>query len=56
MYDGETEPGTTMVALTRDDTHIVIRDVPTHIFTTCVEEEVDAETGRRGFLRVQKQL
>ena len=44
---GETEPGTTTVALTRDDTTIVIRDVPAQICTTCGEEYVDAETGRR---------
>jgi len=35
---GETEAGTTTVALNRDDTPIVIRDVPAHIFTTCGEE------------------
>ncbi len=35
---GETEPGTTMVALTIDDTTIVIRDVPAHICTICGEE------------------
>jgi YgiT-type zinc finger domain-containing protein len=44
---GETEPGTTTVALTRDDTTIVIRDVPALICTTCGEEYVDATTGRR---------
>ena len=44
---GETEPGTTTVALTRDDPTIVIRDVSAHICTTCGEEYVDAETGRR---------
>jgi len=31
---GETEPGTTTVALTRDDTTIVIRDVSAQICTT----------------------
>ncbi len=44
---GETEPGTTTVALTRDDTTIVIRDVPAHICTISGEEYVDAETGSR---------
>ncbi len=44
---GETEPGTTTVALTRDDTTIVIRDVPALICTTCGEENVDAATSRR---------
>ncbi len=44
---GETEPGTTTVALTRDDTAIVIRDVPALVCTTCGEEYVDAATGRR---------
>ena len=44
---GETEPGTTRVALTRDDTTIVIRDVPALICTICGEEYVDAATGRR---------
>lgn len=44
---GETEPGTTTVALTRDDTTIVIRDVPAQICTTCGEEYVDATTGKR---------
>jgi YgiT-type zinc finger domain-containing protein len=44
---GETEPGTTTVALTRDETTIVIRDVPALICTTCGEEYMDAVTGRR---------
>ncbi len=44
---GETEPGTTTVALTRDDTTIVIRDVPAQICTICGEGYVDAATGRR---------
>jgi YgiT-type zinc finger domain-containing protein len=44
---GETEPGTTTVALTRDETTIVIRDVPALICTTCGEEYVDAVTGKR---------
>jgi YgiT-type zinc finger domain-containing protein len=42
--DGETESGTTKVAFTRDETTIVIRDVPAQICTTCGEEYVDAET------------
>ena len=44
---GETEPGTTTIALTRDDTTIVIREVPALICTICGEEYVDAATGRR---------
>ncbi len=44
---GETEPGTTTVALTRDETTVVIRDVPALICTTCGEEYVDAETDAR---------
>jgi YgiT-type zinc finger domain-containing protein len=44
---GETEPGTTTVALTRGETTIVIRDVPALICTTCGEEYVDAGTGKR---------
>ena len=44
---GETEPGTTTVALTREYTTIVIRDVPAHICTISGEEYVDAETGSR---------
>ena len=44
---GETELGTTTVALTRDDTTIVIRDVPALICTICGEEYVDAAMGRR---------
>jgi len=44
---GETEPGTTTVTLTRDETTVVIRDVPALICTTCGEEYVDAETGAR---------
>ena len=44
---GETEPGTTTVALTRDETTIVIRDVPALICTICGEEYVDAATGKR---------
>ena len=42
-----TEPGTTTVALTRDDTTMVIRDIPAQICTICGEEYVDAATGRR---------
>ncbi len=44
---GETEPGTTTVTLTRDETTVVIRDVPAQICTTCGEEYVDARTGKR---------
>jgi len=44
---GETEPGTTTVALTRGETTIVIRDVPAEICTICGEEYVDAVTGKR---------
>jgi YgiT-type zinc finger domain-containing protein len=44
---GETEPGTTTVTLTRDETTVVIRDVPAQICMTCGEEYVDAVTGRR---------
>ena len=44
---GETELGTTIVALTRDETTIVIRDVPALVCTTCGEEYVDALTGKR---------
>ena len=44
---GETEPGTTTVTLTRDETTIVIRDVPAQICTTCGEEYVDAVAGKR---------
>jgi YgiT-type zinc finger domain-containing protein len=45
--DGVTESGTTKVAFTRDETTIVIRDVPAQICTTCGEEYVDAETGKQ---------
>jgi YgiT-type zinc finger domain-containing protein len=41
---GETEPGTTTVALTRDDTTIVIRDVPALICTICGEEYMATAT------------
>jgi YgiT-type zinc finger domain-containing protein len=44
---GETEPGTTTVALTREDATIVIRDVPAQICTICGEYYVDAATGKR---------
>ncbi len=44
---GETEPGTKTVALTRDETTVVIRDVPALICTTCGEEYVGAVTGAR---------
>lgn len=44
---GETEPGTTTIALTRNETTIVIRDVPALICTTCSEEYVDVVTGKR---------
>ena len=44
---GETEPGTTTVALTRDETTIVIREVPALICTTCGEEYVDSAIGAR---------
>jgi YgiT-type zinc finger domain-containing protein len=43
----DTEPGTTTDTLTRDETTIVIRDVPAQICTTCGEEYVDAVTGKR---------
>jgi YgiT-type zinc finger domain-containing protein len=45
--DGETESGTTKVAFTRDETTIVIRDVPAQICTTSGEEYVDAETSKQ---------
>jgi YgiT-type zinc finger domain-containing protein len=51
---GETEPGTTTVALTREETTIVIRDVPAHICTTCGEEYVDAVIGKRLSLIAEK--
>ncbi len=41
------KPGTATVALTRDETTVVIREVPALICTTCGEEYVDAETGAR---------
>ena len=44
---GETEPGTTTVALTRGESTIVIREVPAQICTICGEEYVDAATGKR---------
>ncbi len=44
---GETEPSTTTVVLTRDETTIVIRDVPAQICMICGEEYVDAATGKR---------
>jgi YgiT-type zinc finger domain-containing protein len=44
---GETEPGTTAVALTREEITIVIRDVPAQICTTCGEEYVDAGMGKQ---------
>ena len=44
---GETELETTVVALTRDETTVVIRDVPALVYTTCGEEYVDAATGKR---------
>jgi len=44
---GETEPGTTTVALTRGETTIVIRDVPAEICPICGEEYVDAVTVKR---------
>ena len=44
---GETELGTTTVTLTKDETTVVIRGVPAQICTTCGEEYVDAETGKR---------
>jgi YgiT-type zinc finger domain-containing protein len=44
---GDTEPGTTTVTLTRDETTIVIRNVPEQICTICGEEYVDAVTGKR---------
>jgi YgiT-type zinc finger domain-containing protein len=44
---GETEPGTTIVTLTRDEMTMVIRDAPAQICTTCGEEYVDAAIGKR---------
>lgn len=46
-HDGETEPGTTTVTLIRDETTVVIRDVPAQICTICGEEYVDVATGKR---------
>lgn len=44
---GETELGFTFVALTRDETTVVIRDVPALICITCGEAYVYASTGKR---------
>jgi YgiT-type zinc finger domain-containing protein len=43
----EIEPGTTTVTLTRDETTIVIREVPAQICTICSEEYLNAATGKR---------
>ena len=51
---GETEPGTTTVTLTRDETTIVIRDVPAQICTICGEERVSLILVlRAGYLALQ---
>jgi YgiT-type zinc finger domain-containing protein len=52
---GETEPGTTTVALTRDDTTIVIRGVPAQILAPPVVRNMWMQQRAGGFLRLQKQ-
>ena len=44
---GETSPGAATVTLTRDDTTLVVKDVPAEVCDNCGEEYVEAEvTGR----------
>ena len=44
---GETAPGKATVTLEQDGATVVIKDVPARVCTTCGEEYVDAESGRR---------
>ena len=41
---GVTEPGTTTMSVDKEDTVVVIRDVPAEICSTCGEEYLDAQT------------
>ena len=44
---GETTPGTATVALERDGTTLVAKDVPARVCTTCGEEYVEEEAASR---------
>lgn len=45
--NGETEPGTTTILLERDNTTIVIKQVPAEVCQNCGEGYVDEETTDR---------
>jgi YgiT-type zinc finger domain-containing protein len=44
---GETAPGAATVTLTRDDTTVVVKDVPALVCDNCGEEYVDSEITER---------
>ncbi len=44
---GETAPGAARVTLTRDDTTLVVKDVPALVCDNCGEECVDSEITER---------
>ena len=44
---GETAPGAATVTLTRDDTTLIVKDVPAMVCDNCGEEYVDSEITER---------
>ena len=44
---GETAPGAATVTLTREDTTLVVKDVPAQVCGNCGEEYVDSEITER---------
>jgi YgiT-type zinc finger domain-containing protein len=52
---GETRPGTTTIAFSRDGSTIVINDVPAQVCENCSEAYVDEDTTRK-VLTIAKEL
>jgi len=51
---GHTHPGTTTVTLQRDNTVVVIRDVPAEICENCGEYYLNESTARRVYADAEK--
>ena len=51
---GHTHPGTTTVTLQRDNTVVVIRDVPAEICENCGENYLSESTARRVYADAEK--
>ena len=45
--NGDTQPGASTVTLTRDQTTVIIKDVPSDICDTCGEYYLSADISRR---------